>query len=74
MAVKLKTACRRIRFEFGIRNQCTGRILDAKEPLFDTLDALKDTLRGSLNARKPLGGTVAAQVRAQMARHLSRLG
>ncbi len=32
------------------------------------------SLRGSLNARNTLGGTAPAQVRAQVARHQSRLG
>jgi argininosuccinate lyase len=32
------------------------------------------SLRGSLNARNTLGGTAPAQVRAQIARHLARLG
>ncbi len=32
------------------------------------------SLRGSLNARNTLGGTAPAQVRAQIARHLQRLG
>jgi argininosuccinate lyase len=32
------------------------------------------SLRGSLNARNILGGTAPAQVRAQIARHLTRLG
>jgi len=32
------------------------------------------SLRGSLNARDILGGTAPAQVRAQIARHRSRLG
>ncbi|NMM78246.1 argininosuccinate lyase [Acidovorax sp. SRB_24] len=32
------------------------------------------SLRGSLNARKTLGGTAPAQVRAQIARHQARLG
>lgn len=32
------------------------------------------TLRGSLNARNVLGGTAPAQVRAQVARHRTRLG
>jgi argininosuccinate lyase len=32
------------------------------------------TLRGSLNARKVLGGTAPSQVRAQVARHRQRLG
>jgi argininosuccinate lyase len=31
------------------------------------------SLRGSLNARKTLGGTAPAQVRAQVARHRTRL-
>ncbi|MDR2852654.1 MAG: argininosuccinate lyase [Burkholderiaceae bacterium] len=38
----------------------------------DVLDAL--TLRGSLDARKVLGGTAPEQVRAQIARHRARLG
>jgi argininosuccinate lyase len=38
----------------------------------DVYDAL--TLRGSLNARKLLGGTAPAQVRTQIARHRARLG
>ncbi|OYT99850.1 MAG: argininosuccinate lyase [Burkholderiales bacterium PBB1] len=37
----------------------------------DVFDVL--TLRGSLNARNVLGGTAPAQVRAQIARHRSRL-
>ncbi|MDA8444057.1 argininosuccinate lyase [Paracidovorax valerianellae] len=37
----------------------------------DVFDAL--SLRGSLNARNTLGGTAPAQVRAQLARHRSRL-
>ena len=32
------------------------------------------TLRGSLEARKLLGGTAPEQVRAQVARHRARLG
>ena len=32
------------------------------------------SLRGSLNARNTLGGTAPAQVRAQIERHLARLG
>jgi argininosuccinate lyase len=38
----------------------------------DVYDAL--SLRGSLEARKTLGGTAPAQVRAQIARHRARLG
>ncbi|HEY0824661.1 MAG TPA: argininosuccinate lyase [Ramlibacter sp.] len=38
----------------------------------DVYDAL--SLRGSLNARNTLGGTAPAQVRAQVARHRTRLG
>jgi argininosuccinate lyase len=38
----------------------------------DVYDVL--SLRGSLNARKTLGGTAPAQVRAQIARHRTRLG
>jgi argininosuccinate lyase len=38
----------------------------------DVYDAL--SLRGSMNARKTLGGTAPAQVRAQVARHRARLG
>ncbi|MCW5653829.1 argininosuccinate lyase [Hydrogenophaga sp.] len=38
----------------------------------DVYEAL--SLRGSLNARNTLGGTAPAQVRAQIARHRSRLG
>ncbi|RYX97635.1 MAG: argininosuccinate lyase [Comamonadaceae bacterium] len=38
----------------------------------DVYDCL--SLRGSLNARDILGGTAPAQVRAQIARHLARLG
>lgn len=32
------------------------------------------TLRGSMNARQVLGGTAPEQVRAQVARHRTRLG
>jgi len=32
------------------------------------------SLRGSLNARKTLGGTAPVQVKAQVARHRARLG
>jgi argininosuccinate lyase len=32
------------------------------------------SLEGSLNARSTLGGTAPSQVRAQVARHRSRLG
>jgi argininosuccinate lyase len=39
------------------------------EDVFEVL-----SLRGSLNARSTLGGTAPAQVRAQVARHLARLG
>ncbi len=38
----------------------------------DVYDVL--SLRGSLNARRTLGGTAPAQVRAQLARHRTRLG
>ena len=38
----------------------------------DVYDVL--SLRGSLNARNVLGGTAPAQVRAQVARHRTRLG
>ena len=38
----------------------------------DVYDVL--SLRGSLNARSTLGGTAPAQVRAQLARHRTRLG
>ena len=38
----------------------------------DVYDVL--SLRGSLNARSTLGGTAPAQVRAQIARHVERLG
>ena len=38
----------------------------------DVYDVL--SLRGSLNARKTLGGTAPVQVRAQIARHRARLG
>jgi argininosuccinate lyase len=38
----------------------------------DVYDVL--SLRGSLNARNTLGGTAPAQVRAQIARHIARLG
>jgi argininosuccinate lyase len=37
----------------------------------DVYDCL--SLRGSLNARNTLGGTAPAQVRAQIARHQTRL-
>jgi argininosuccinate lyase len=37
----------------------------------DVYDVL--SLRGSLNARATLGGTAPAQVRAQIARHRTRL-
>ena len=37
----------------------------------DVFDVL--TLRGSLNARSVLGGTAPVQVRAQIARHRTRL-
>ena len=38
----------------------------------DVFDVL--SLRGSLNARKVLGGTAPVQVKAQVARHKKRLG
>jgi len=42
---------------------------DVGEDVFEVL-----TLRGSLNARNVLGGTAPAQVRAQIERHVARLG
>jgi argininosuccinate lyase len=61
-----------------------GRGMDLSELPLDTLQSFNATiaddvydvlsLRGSLNARNVLGGTAPAQVRAQVARHRTRLG
>jgi argininosuccinate lyase len=48
--------------------------LRAFHPAIDTDIYAVLTLRGSLDARNGLGGTAPAQVRAQIARHRSRLG